>query len=592
MNKLNRIHILNLLVLLFLAACSGGTKSEPAPKPTVDFTFSPANPTTNDEITLTATATNAKTFVWSSVPAGISSTQQSFKTKLSNAGVYQVTVTAKGEGGEAVATKTITVASPVVNPAGDFTFTPSNPVVGQTVSFMAVAQNATSFAWASSPTGFSSTAQNPTYIFNSAGTYQVSLVITGAVGSTPITVTKSITVAPPAPSADFLFTPSSPTVGQAVSFMANVQHTSSVVWSSSPAGFSATTQNPMHTFTTAGTYQITLVATGAGGSTTVTRNITVAPTNLSATFKISPEAPKVGEQVTFNYIGTGATSFTWSSSPAGFSSTAQNPTHTFTTAGTYNITLTVKDAFNNTQMQTVTVNVTAGSSSNACQDGNPCNLPKCYVSRVVATTSGVAGATVTSVFEYATVAGIKVVSKLTITTASTITITSTSTYEYDSQARNTRITTTTQNAFTGSMTVVTENIFDGCRKVRSNNLQNNALTGYSTYEYDGAGRLIRVTNFSAANQRTGQSNYSNFTAEGQAQTEEQLDANNSVTARISTVYQNCQPSRMTARDAAGAIVNETVGEFAANRMLSRATITSNTGGFTTTTVATYEYNCE
>jgi PKD repeat protein len=335
-----------------------------------------------------------------------------------------------------------------------------------------------------------------------------------------------------------------------------------------------------------------LVATGAGGSTTVTKNITVAAANLTAAFKISPEAPKVGDKVTFNYVGTGAMSFAWSSSPAGFSSTDRNPVYAFTTAGTYNITLTVKDAFNNTQTQTATVNVTAGSSGGACQEGNPCNLPKCYVSKVLATTSGVAGATVTSVFEYATVAGIKVVSKLTVTTASAITITVTSTYDYDNQARNTRITTTTQNAFTGSTTVVTENIFDGCRKTRSNSLQNNALTGYSTYEYDGTGRLIKVTNFNATNQRTGQSNYSNFTAEGQAQTEEQLDANNNVTARVATVYQNCQPSRLTARDAAGAVVNETVGEFGANRMLSKATITSNAGGFTTTTVATYEYNCE
>ncbi len=591
MNKLNSIYILNLVMLLFLAACGGGTKNEPAPKPTVDFTFSPANPTTNDEITLTATATNAKTFVWSSVPAGISSSQQSFKTKLSSAGTYQVTVTAKGDGGEAVATKTITVSSPVVNPAGDFTFTPTNPVAGQTVSFTAVAQNATGFAWSSSPTGFSATTQNPTYIFANAGAYQVSLVITGAAGSTPITVTKSITVAPPAPSVEFLFTPTSPTVGQAVSFMATVQNATTLAWSSSPAGFSATTPNPTYTFTTAGTYQITLVATGAGGSTTLTRNITVAPSNLTATFKISPEAPKVGEAVTFNYTGTGASSFAWSSSPAGFSSTAQQPTYTFTTAGTYNVTLTVKDAFNNTQTQTVAVNVTAGSS-NACADGNPCNLPKCYVSKVTAATSGAGAATITSVFEYTTVAGSKVVSKLTVTTASTITITTTSTYEYDSQARNTRITTITQNAFTGSTTVITENIFDGCRKIRSNTLQNNALTGYSTYEYDGAGRLVKATNFSAANQRTGQSNYSNFTAEGQAQTEEQLDANNSLTARITTVYQNCQPSRMTARDAAGAVVNESVGEFGANRMLSRFTVTSNAGGFNTTTVATYEYNCE
>lgn len=592
MKKIKCIHFFNLLALVLLVSCGGSkTESTPAPKPTVDFSFSPLNPTTNDEISFVSTSTNAKTFLWTSVPAGISATAPTFKTKLTAAGSYQITVTAKGDGGEATVTKNIVVNAPVVNPLADFSFAPSSPVAGETVNFMATAQNATGFEWSSSPVGLVSTQQNPSFAFANAGNYQITLKVTGAAGSTPITVTKNLVVNAAKPIADFSFAPTNATAGQTITFTANTQNATTFAWSSVPAGLSSTLQNPTFAFPNAGSYQITLTATGAGGSTVVTKSLVVAASSLTAAFRVEPAQPKVGDNVTFSYTGTGATSYAWASNPAGLNATTQNATFKFANTGSYAITLTVKDAFGNTQTNTQNISVAAstGGTGSGCQEENKCNLPKCYLTRLVTTTLG---GTITTTLEYITVAGIKVPSKLVVVTvASGITITNTSLYEYDSQARNTKISTTVQNPFSSTL-VINENIFDGCRKTRTNNIENGAITSYSTYEYDGSGRLVKTNSFSAANQKTGQNVYSNFTAEGQPQNEEQSNASGTVTARVTTTYQNCQPSKVIGRDGAGAVITDLTGEFNANRFLSKTTVLSNAGGIAITSVGVYEYQCE
>ena len=590
MKKNNVLYFLNLILILLLGACTG-TKTEPTPKPTVDFSFSPTNPSTDDEITFTAIGSNTKTYQWLSSPVGISSTQSSFKTKLSTAGTYQVTVTAKGDGGETSLTKSIIVTAPVLNPLGDFTFSPANPTVGESVKFTATVQNAISFEWTSVPAGFTSTQQSPNFVFNTAGNYQITLKATGAAGSTPITVSKQLTVNAAKPTLDFSFAPANPIVGQNVTFTATAQNVTSFSWISVPAGLSSTQQNPSFAFTTAGNYQVTLTATGAGGNTSVTKTVNVAANNLTANFTFSPTSPKAGEAITFTYAGTGATSFVWSSNPVGLNATSQNATHSFSSAGAYVVTLTVKDAFNNSQVSTqnVTVAASGSGSGSLCQDENKCNLPKCYPTRLTATTTG---GTINSVFEYTTIGGTKFVSKLTVTTAASgLTITNTSLYDYDSQARNTKITTTIQTPF-ATTTVVTENIYDVCKKTRTNSYSNNVLTGYTTYEYDGAGRMTKSTSFDASNKKTGQNVYSNFNAEGYAQNEEQSDANGTVTVRVTTSYQNCQVSKLIGKDAAGNTITDLTTEFNAQRMTSKNTIISTSGGITVNTVTNYEYMCE
>ncbi|MCX6584743.1 MAG: C25 family cysteine peptidase, partial [Candidatus Aminicenantes bacterium] len=114
-----------------------------------------------------------------------------------------------------------------------------------------------------------------------------------------------------------------------------------------PAGSSA--QNPTVTYNTAGTYDVILSVSNSAGNDTETKTnyITVtAPQPPAANFTASTTNPAVGGSVAFTDTSTnGPTSWSWTfagGTPG--TSTAQNPTITYNTVGTYNVSLTAANA--------------------------------------------------------------------------------------------------------------------------------------------------------------------------------------------------------------------------------------------------------
>jgi vibriolysin len=112
---------------------------------------------------------------------------------------------------------------------------------------------------------------------------------------------------------------------------------------------SSTAQNPLVTYNTPGTYTVSLTAANASGSDdeTKTNYITVtAPQPPVANFTASTTNPSVGGSVNFTDTSTNTpTSWSWTfegGTPA--TSTAQNPTVTYNTVGTYDVTLVATNA--------------------------------------------------------------------------------------------------------------------------------------------------------------------------------------------------------------------------------------------------------
>jgi PKD repeat protein len=152
---------------------------------------------------------------------------------------------------------------------------------------------------------------------------------------------------PEPPVANFSGSPTTGTAPLTVAFTDNSTGAPTTwAWTFGDGGAS-TTRNPSHVYVAAGTYSVTLTATNALGSDTVTKTnyITVSPPQPPvAAFNGSPVTGITPLTVAFTDNSTGApTSWAWTFGDGG-TSTAQNPSHVYTIAGTYSVTLTATNA--------------------------------------------------------------------------------------------------------------------------------------------------------------------------------------------------------------------------------------------------------
>ncbi len=472
-------------------------------------------------------------------------------------------------------------------PVAQFSFAPVSPKVNEAVTFNNTSTNATTFVWSAEGTSFNSTEKNPTFTFTEVGDFEVKLVATGEGGSS--TKTTQISVAPadntaPAPVAAFSFSPTSITTVDEITFTNESTNATSYQWSAAGTSFNSTEENPKFTFTTAGDFDVKLVATGAGGTNEITKRITVNPvTQLPppvAGFSFSPENPETGQEVSFTNESENAESYQWSAAGTSFSSTEENPKFTFDTAGDFDVKLVVINSEGTNEItRRVTVTAASGGGGN---NNNPCNLPECYVER---TTSSTAAGNVTVNYAYTTINGVKKISQITTGTVAGNVVTS---IQYDAQGRRTRDETRFGSILTGYIEYEYSN---GDRTVRANSYDTaGTLTGYTISEYDTNMRLTRTDSYTATGALTGYTVYSDFlnTQGSFPQLVETFDANGTLTQRDVHTYQDCQLLRTVSTNGSGTVLGE-VNNTIDSRGLLRTSV-ANIGGTTSTTQ--YVYDCD
>ncbi len=216
--------------------------------------------------------------------------------------------------------------------------------------------------------GNTSTQPNPVHTFTTAGTYEVELTVEDGEGLTD-TTTLSIQVDPPneAPIAAVGADPTEGIAPLEVAFMGSASTDDVAITSYSwdfKDGATSTEEDPTHTFTTPGTYEVSLTVEDEEGLTdTASITIEVAEPPNEAPVASASASPTMGQAPLLVYF-TGSsstddeaiTSYMWDFKD-GFTSAVPDPAHTFTTAGTYEVELTVWDEEGLTDMALVSITV-------------------------------------------------------------------------------------------------------------------------------------------------------------------------------------------------------------------------------------------
>lgn len=314
--------------------------------PTADFSFNyldqclPGNVDFFDNSTGTVTGWD-----WS-FPGGnpATSTLQNPNVSYTAAGVYDVTLTVFNGG----LSNTITLTQIIEifdYPTSEFDFI----VNGSDVEFINLSQNSTSFIWDFGD-GNTSNLTNPTHTYSDDGNYFVSLIAINSCG-TDFFNFEVVIATPPVP--DFSATPTSGCTPLVVTY-AN-QSSSNVIdyfWEfegGSPS--TSTDENPVVLYSDSGLFATKLTVTNPQGIVAKEEvgYITVNQTP-SADFTQSAS----GTVVNFTNTSIGGDSYTWDFGD-GNASSLENPTHTYASSGTYDVTLVAIS--NNCPNNTITKSV-------------------------------------------------------------------------------------------------------------------------------------------------------------------------------------------------------------------------------------------
>ncbi len=163
-----------------------------------------------------------------------------------------------------------------------------------------------------------------------------------------------------APVANFSATQTTICAGQSVTFT-DLSTNVPASWAWTFAGgtpTTATTQYPSVTFSTPGTYAVTLTATNSFGSNTVTQTNYITVNASPATPNATSNSPLCnGQTINLSTATLAGATYSWTG-PVGFTSTLQNPTRpaSIALAGTYSVVVTAGGCPSLAGTVTVTIN--------------------------------------------------------------------------------------------------------------------------------------------------------------------------------------------------------------------------------------------
>lgn len=346
--------------------------------PTASFVYSPANPAENETIYFNASESDDPdgdivSFDWD-FGDGTTGKGETVTHQYGSSGSYTVLLkVTDNDGNVDTASQTVSVGDNE-NPVASFFYTPSNPVVDQVIQFNATDSNdpdgtIEKYQWDMGD-GTTLYGSIVSHQYSSSGTYTVYLQVTDNsdnTGSTSQTITINDNQSP---TASFVYSPTSPEVGERVHFNASASTDPDGIITSWQWDFGdgrhGSGEEVNHTYNDSGTYTVVLVVMDDSGNTdSVSKTVTIGDAGIPiALFDVLTANPTVNTDVDFDAsdsydLDGNIIRYDWNfgdgNTDADVNATI---THQYTSANTYTVTLTVTDNDGKTATTTETVTVT------------------------------------------------------------------------------------------------------------------------------------------------------------------------------------------------------------------------------------------
>lgn len=258
-------------------------------------------------------------------------------------GTYDVTLTVQGPlGSDVLRIQRAVAVLPAVTPSADFSVSSTTGAAPLSLAFADQSTGSLS-AWSwDFGDGTVSSLRDPRHVYETPGTYSVSLDVSGSAGSSQRTLVDLIHVLVPPPAAAFGAAPTRGPVPLTVAFDdLSTGEVTSWEWDFGD-GTSSSARAPVHVYERAGPHDVTLLVRGPGGSHGRARPALIeALEPLASAFELA--APGGVAPVSVRFLERsrgGAQSWLWHFGD-GSTSTDPNPTHVYRQGGVFTVRLTV-----------------------------------------------------------------------------------------------------------------------------------------------------------------------------------------------------------------------------------------------------------
>ena len=302
--------------------------------PESDFTYT----NNGNSVTFSFLGSNAYTFSWDFGDGSPVSSEPNPTHTYAVNGNYTVTLTVTNPCGTSSNSYNVLVQ---FSPTPAFSATPLTGCTPMVVTYTNTSTNATNYEW-QFPGGnpATSTEASPIVVYNTAGTFDVTLTaFNDYIGQSEVK-TGYINVGL-SPTSSFTYTVN----GLTAAFNNTSQNGNNVLWEFGD-GITSTQNNPTHTYASNGEYTVTLSNANDCGTVMSSQTLALGIAPIAG-FSSSATSTCTGTNVQFTSTSTNQpTTYAWTfegGTPA--TSSQQNPVVSYAASGTYDVSLTVTNAY-------------------------------------------------------------------------------------------------------------------------------------------------------------------------------------------------------------------------------------------------------